>query len=1511
VSTGFLSKECQKLASAVKAGNTSIYDAIRKRMERSVNGVASNPLLGCNYDYTPTAVLLETAKRHAGVHHSVYSQVTTLQKRIAKMRVLLFSPKTTALKNLLRLAKTSIQKLDTLPQDSLVSLRPAIAVLSDWFKNITRKPVARRYSDVTKNLASYLYLKSPSSYWIVERNLTAAFPTFERLRQIKRKFYVHEVSAGDLRIPDPHQLPSRIVWLSEDQTALQKGLDYDRRSGRLVGLVYPVSLDLWKSFADRFGVEAIRSLLEKQRKEGQAYSLLPLLANCELAESIDVFLLLCRSHVSPLAFMPTDNVFDALQVAANWSKLRNRLSARGITVAGFVSDLDSKMQRAGCHLTYPFFIKKEADIPIMYDASFCLFALRAPKQSVSRSHSMPYSWHYDYDHAARVFHTVGKDPQNPMMFTPNISVSLLSLAELLEDSQLRGIINLADVNVHDSDQFKQRSDSALRIFSPRVLLALRDRLTGPSIEPATRDTFGSLFLYIAGCTSLLRPFLYTGILPFEVQCIFSGYGIYIFRLWRVNAILGGFRKQSNLNADMRLGAEALFHSVVLMPLLLSIFHHAEVASNADLMEFVLRNVSQEFVESLFGSARGYGSKMDARIDFTAHDFGTALRHLFQLADFKRNPEKYGLNVIQWAKKKGNHIRVAAQDTRHDVELMLSALGIDVGVLTGIADFNCYIQPGAYTGEDWLNQLSSQVAKFVNIGAQRAQIVCNDFIPEWSAALLKHQKSKKMRGSADLNAVSELVDIPGATWKYGAEEAKPTQKQFRASLAAARSESTSNVSTVLRSAALLPLPSIPNDVTTPKTLHPLFVTIGEEKVHLLPLLEEARRHVSDRQFLGGSNPERFARAFTDSYDDCFTLDSVILRVGSYIFCTPVVSKYPDGSNTLARLEGLDIRALIMGNLSNLRKSFPSRSNDLPRLMSQFCDSGFFAAKVTKLRRLLPKKKDTGIVHVRPHDQNGLWECHCRVIVAVAHTNNAAVDLGPEVVIHHDDLLFVSRERAWPTSWPEKEVRRVEKLLIARFITRLLDTGRRDFVFVDSESRLNLPYLSREDPTTVYVFTAVACNDPLIYQGVLFKRVEENESRTSATVLFRCEDPMKTYRVEFMDHMFEPITPTDQDMDEEHTAYVFLRMDADDLDNILGSDGGSSSVDDCDSDDVSFDAADCSDGSGKTFRSIDSPSMNETESEDSWYGTLTVEEDRLDNLTGISDIRTSEPGSFFYSVRLRSRPEADLFQSIVKVLDVDMLALQNAVAFFRSFPDHMCSQNASLRSVTLETFINIVRIIPFVGTAPAALPFIFVEELIVCLRHCIAKVSNSDLVVGITAALVRLRGFIMATYGKRSSDESHDGNGNPRFVLGAFVCSHPLLVDILMLALEVGNRFLHLSMADNSLALCEILWPERPDLRSAMLVPANFNVFVSAVAGVSGCAMDGLILLRNICSQPTGQELLSDFHGQFPETFENLCYRVAMEDRYNGSSSGSIRFAPLFQRLRLMLISLSPANGHLRS
>lgn len=150
---------------------------------------------------------------------------------------------------------------------------------------------------------------------------------------------------GQLRCEELNQYlekvrAEKVVWISEDATAIVPKVNYDAVTDELVGLALPLNQDNGCPVTHSFKANTADHIKENMQKKKST------LVYAVLAQPINEML-----PPFILQLYGIDNTFEAKNVMNRWEHTERELEKYGIQVAGYASDADTRLMTVMCHRT--------------------------------------------------------------------------------------------------------------------------------------------------------------------------------------------------------------------------------------------------------------------------------------------------------------------------------------------------------------------------------------------------------------------------------------------------------------------------------------------------------------------------------------------------------------------------------------------------------------------------------------------------------------------------------------------------------------------------------------------------------------------------------------------------------------------------------------------------------------------------------------------------------------------------------------------------------------------------------------------------------------------------------------------------------------------------------------------------------------------------------------------------------------------------------------------------------
>jgi len=213
-------------------------------------------------------------------------------------------------------------------------------LMSNATKNCAVLPHQRRHEEILKKFATSLFIYCGSlSYNFLHQNLPNAIPSLRTVQRIVSKEYnpLHE---GEFRFDELLMhlnlyKCSKVVAIGEDATRIIARVEYDSESDRLVGFVLPCN-DEGLPILSSFSVANFDSI-KKAFQTGDVAKLAFVYMAQPLSEGVPAFCLAC---------LGTNNKFTSDLLLKRWKYIYTECQKRGIHVASFGADGDSRELRA-------------------------------------------------------------------------------------------------------------------------------------------------------------------------------------------------------------------------------------------------------------------------------------------------------------------------------------------------------------------------------------------------------------------------------------------------------------------------------------------------------------------------------------------------------------------------------------------------------------------------------------------------------------------------------------------------------------------------------------------------------------------------------------------------------------------------------------------------------------------------------------------------------------------------------------------------------------------------------------------------------------------------------------------------------------------------------------------------------------------------------------------------------------------------------------------------------------
>lgn len=206
-------------------------------------------------------------------------------------------------------------------------------------KNNIRKKNSRLYHDSLKRFALYIFIIGGRLlYKSLYKNLQYSLPSITTINRLLCN--MGHVAEGKVRLTELSSFLTtrkyrKKIFISEDQTALIRRVEYDAFHNKVVGFVGPL-LKTGFPTTDIFKVNSISDIqmaFENHQISCNAY--------LYMAQPLDN-----NSPGFVLSVFGSNNVFDGSDVLKRWTHLQNQTLKMGIEVTGFSSDGDPRCLKA-------------------------------------------------------------------------------------------------------------------------------------------------------------------------------------------------------------------------------------------------------------------------------------------------------------------------------------------------------------------------------------------------------------------------------------------------------------------------------------------------------------------------------------------------------------------------------------------------------------------------------------------------------------------------------------------------------------------------------------------------------------------------------------------------------------------------------------------------------------------------------------------------------------------------------------------------------------------------------------------------------------------------------------------------------------------------------------------------------------------------------------------------------------------------------------------------------------
>lgn len=164
-----------------------------------------------------------------------------------------------------------------------------------------------------------------------------SFSTVRRIERNEQRVVEGELRCEELATYLERLGTNKIVWISEDATAIVEKVNYDAKTNQIVGLVLPLNKN---GCPIKLAFEANTAQEIKEHMKKQKSTIVYLVLAQPLNESLPSFI---------LQMFGSSNSFTAEDVRNRWNFTQSELAKHGIKVAGFSSDGDPRLLSAMCY----------------------------------------------------------------------------------------------------------------------------------------------------------------------------------------------------------------------------------------------------------------------------------------------------------------------------------------------------------------------------------------------------------------------------------------------------------------------------------------------------------------------------------------------------------------------------------------------------------------------------------------------------------------------------------------------------------------------------------------------------------------------------------------------------------------------------------------------------------------------------------------------------------------------------------------------------------------------------------------------------------------------------------------------------------------------------------------------------------------------------------------------------------------------------------------------------------
>ena len=320
-------------------------------------------------------------------------------------------------------------------------------ILINAEKNAFIYPSQRRHTEILKKFSTALFIYcGPLAYDFLHQNMCQALPSLRTVQRIIHAQYktLHE---GIFRFDEllthitDHNAP-KIVSIGEDATRVIGRVDYDLETNRCVGFVLPLDangLPIVDAYlATSFTVIEAMFNSASVSKYAYIYMAQP------LASNIPPFCLAC---------LGSDQKFTAQHILQRWQYIYSQCTKRGITVASFGGDGDSRIMKA---MRVSVSLLRSSDDPMLQELSAPVPLLRVSTEWNKWFSIRPTAISYVQDvvHIAVKLKSRLLNPSIKLKMGPNFEACAYHLQQLcVKVGKEQHFLRVKDLNHKDRQNF--------------------------------------------------------------------------------------------------------------------------------------------------------------------------------------------------------------------------------------------------------------------------------------------------------------------------------------------------------------------------------------------------------------------------------------------------------------------------------------------------------------------------------------------------------------------------------------------------------------------------------------------------------------------------------------------------------------------------------------------------------------------------------------------------------------------------------------------------------------------------------------------------------------------------------------------------------------------------------------------------------------------------------------------------------------------------------------------------